>query len=203
MATVVLVHGIWSVAPFMRPLAGALRAQDMTVHTFSYSSVFQSQEDIRARLANLVETTQACALVGHSLGGLVAMDTLQQRQELQQRIQRLVCLGSPLQGSQVVRALGSIRGGRRILGHGFDALHNARSAWNGRTQVGVIAGRKARGLGQILAPFDVPSDGTVGVHETKLEGVEHHAVVNASHSGLLFCPTTAALTAHFLTHGHF
>lgn len=186
----------------MRPLARALQTH-YEPHIFTYSSVFQSSDHTKNRLAKLISSTGASCIVGHSLGGVLALQTLCEQPHLQDHIKRVVCLGSPLKGSQVVRRLGNMRGGSRIVGHSFDALHRGCVPWQGRTQVAVIAGNKSQGLGQILSPFSEDSDGTVGVSETKLDGIVHHRVVAASHSGLLWCPVTAELTRHFLQSGSF
>jgi len=202
MDKIILLHGIWSVDAFMRPLARALQ-HHYEPHIFTYSSVFHSSQRTKDRLVYTLENTQASYIVGHSLGGVLALQTLAEHPHLQKQVKRLVCLGSPLKGSQVVHKLGSVRGGHRLVGHSFDALHSGCAPWTGTTQVAVIAGNKAQGLGQFLAPFVEESDGTVGISETQLDGIAHHCVVPASHSGLLWCPTTAELTAHFLQQGCF
>lgn len=202
MDKIILLHGIWSVDAFMRPLARALE-KHYEPHIFTYSSVFQTSSTTKQRLVDLLNDTGAGYIVGHSLGGVLAMQTLCEHPHLQHQVKRLVCLGSPLKGSQVVRRLGSVRGGPRLVGHSFTTLHDGCAPWTGQTEVAVIAGNKAQGLGQLLAPFSEDSDGTVGISETQLEGVLHHTVVPASHSGLLWCPTTAQLTTHFLQVGVF
>lgn len=186
----------------MRPLARALE-KHYEPHIFTYSSVFQTPLATKQRLVGVLEKTGASYIVGHSLGGVLALQTLVEHPHLQTQVKRVVCLGSPLKGSQVVRRLAQVRGGPRLVGHSFSALHDGCEPWVGQTEVAVIAGNKAQGLGQLLAPFSEDSDGTVGISETQLDGVMHHRVVSASHSGLLWCPTTAQLTAHFLQSGVF
>lgn len=202
MDKIILLHGIWSVDAFMRPLARALQ-HHYEPHVFTYSSVFHSSQHTKNRLVDLITTTHASCIVGHSLGGVLALQTLSEHPHLQEQVKRLVCLGSPLKGSQVVHKLGRVRGGHRVVGQSFDALHSGCAPWTGKTEVAVIAGNKAQGLGQLFAPFIEESDGTVGISETQLDGIAHHCVVSASHSGLLWCPITAQLTAHFLQQGCF
>lgn len=89
------------------------------------------------------------------------------------------------------------------FGQSFNTLQMGCSPWEGKTEVAVIAGNKPQGLGKLVAPFTEDNDGTVGISETQLEGIVHHRIVPTSHSGLLWCPNTAHLTAHFLQSGCF
>jgi len=186
----------------MRPLARSLK-NHYEPHIFTYSSVFHPSYHTKCRLVELLDKTQAAYIVGHSLGGVLAMQTLCEHPHLQEHVKRLVCLGSPLKGSRVVQKLATVRGGPRLVGQSFNTLHVGCSPWDGKTEVAVIAGNKPQGLGKLFAPFAEENDGTVGISETKLEGVVHHRIVPASHSGLLWCPNTAQLTAHFLKSGCF
>ena len=201
MKRVLLLHGIWSVDAFLRPLARCL-TPSFSTEIFTYSSVFQPSHATKTALRRCLEHTQVDYIVGHSLGGVLALQVLQEYPHLQDQVQRVVCLGSPLKGSTVVRQL-ERRGARRLVGCSHDVLHQGCAPWTGRTEVAVIAGNKARGLGTLIARIEEDSDGTVGVSETHLEGIAHHRVVPASHSGLLWCPQTADLTSHFLRFGSF
>ncbi len=186
----------------MRPLARTLE-QHYQPHMFTYSSVFHTPQHTKQKLVELLHKTQAAYIVGHSLGGVLALQTLCDNPYLQEQVKRLVCLGSPLKGSQVVQKLATVRGGHRLVGQSFNTLQMGCSPWEGKTEVAVIAGNKPQGLGKLVSPFAEDNDGTVGISETKLEGVVHHRIVAASHSGLLWCPNTAQLTAHFLQSGCF
>ena len=72
-----------------------------------------------------------------------------------------------------------------------------------RRQVGMIAGARSFGLGKFFGAVDGLNDGTVAVWETRLPGLTDHAVIQASHSGMIFSPLTAELTANFLETGYF
>ena len=69
--------------------------------------------------------------------------------------------------------------------------------------VGMIAGSRPLGLGQFFGRFEGPSDGTVAVAETRLPGLAAHAVIPASHSGLIVSRVAAELAANFLATGAF
>jgi len=70
-------------------------------------------------------------------------------------------------------------------------------------QVGMIAGDRSLGMGKFFNNFDGHNDGTVMVWETRLAGLADHAVVPASHSGLVFSEQVAGLVATFLECGSF
>src|SRR5690606_3686433 len=101
-------------------------------------------------------------------------------------VQRVVCLGSPLCGSAAAAGLASRPLGLRALGRSARLLRRGCTPWRGAAEVGVIAGDSPMGFGQALGRFTGPSDGTVAVAETRLEGVTDHVVLPLSHSGMLF-----------------
>jgi hypothetical protein len=70
-------------------------------------------------------------------------------------------------------------------------------------ELGVIAGTLNRGLGRIVNRHVAPSDGTVYVDETRLDGVKESLTVPVSHVGLPFSAEVARYTAQFLRCGHF
>jgi hypothetical protein len=117
---------------------------------------------------------------------------------------RIVCLGSPLRGSVAARSFaGWGRGGEVLLGHNRELLERGLERWDGPREVGMIAGRTPLGLGAMLGNFVGDNDGTVAVDETRLPGLADHCVVETNHTGLLFSPEVAQLTAGFLHCGHF
>lgn len=198
---VVLVHGLLNADWWLRPLAARLRAQGFRTSLFGYSSVFDGPERAVPRLLERLRREPADALVGHSLGGLIALESLRQAPEL--AVSRVVCLGSPLCGSQTARSLSSRGWGRPLLGRSASMLAGGMRAWDGRAEVGVVAGDVARGLGRLVGRFDGASDGTVGLEETRLPGLADHCTVHCSHTGLVFSQDAVRQAAHFLRHGRF
>ena len=198
---VVLVHGLLNAEWWLRPLAARLRAQGFRTELFGYSSVFDGPERAVPRLLERLRKEPADALVGHSLGGLIALESLRQAPEL--AVSRVVCLGSPLRGSQTARNLATHGWGRPLLGRSAGLLQCGLECWDGTAQVGLVAGDVARGLGRLFARFDGGSDGTVGLEETRLPGLADHCTVHSSHSGLVFSPDAVRQAAQFLRHGRF
>ena len=145
---VVLVHGLLNAEWWLRPLAARLRAQGFRTELFGYSSVFDGPERAVPRLLERLRKEPADALVGHSLGGLIALESLRQAPEL--AVSRVVCLGSPLRGSQTARNLATRGWGRPLLGRSAGLLQCGLECWDGTAQVGLVAGDVARGLGRLL-----------------------------------------------------
>lgn len=198
---VVLVHGLLNADWWLRPLAARLQAQGFDTALFGYSSLFDGPERAVPRLLEKLRREPVDALVGHSLGGLIALESLRQAPDL--GVSRVVCLGSPLRGSLTARNLAAHGWGRPLLGRSASMLAGGMEEWRGQAQVGVVAGDVARGLGRLFARFDGASDGTVGLDETRLPGLTDHCIVHSSHTGLVFSRDAVAQAAAFLRDGRF
>jgi hypothetical protein len=70
-------------------------------------------------------------------------------------------------------------------------------------EVGMVAGDRPLGLGQLFGHVEGPHDGTVALAETRPPGLQDHVVVSASHSGLLFSVEASRQTLQFLETGRF
>jgi len=199
---ILVLHGIWNRQLWLWPLLRRLRTAGFDAHAFGYASVCSEPAAAMSRLAEqLHRDNVATCLIGHSLGGLIALETLSRWPEL--AVPRVVCLGTPLQGSHTAQALMRRRGTKWTLGRSAALLQAGSTAWPGRVQVGMVAGNLSRGLGRLLTRLDGPSDGTVTVAETRLPGLTDHCIVNASHSSLIFSLEAARQSMHFLLHGRF
>ena len=88
-------------------------------------------------------------LVGHSLGGVLALHTLKRFPELP--VDKVVCLGSPLVDTSAGRVLHDYAAGRALLGKTLPQaiFREPLREWNGPQPVGVIAGTRGFGLGAI------------------------------------------------------
>ena len=198
--SVVLLHGLLMRRPAMMPLAMRLRREGFSPILFAYASLWQSPSKAMERLAmRLYGMEGPVHLVGHSLGGLIALETLNQYQQLPTG--RVVCLGSPIAGSAAARGLAD-------LGLGLITGRSSRLLRGGliqvpKRQVGAIAGGHSLGMGKWFGQLDQPNDGTVAVWETRLPGLADHLVIRSSHTGLAFSNEAAQHTANFLRNGHF
>ncbi len=196
---VLVLHGLWMTPLALRGLTNRLQAAGFEAEPFKYPSVTGGPDVVRPRLTERLATVDA--VVAHSLGGLMTLETLRAKNDLP--VQRVVCLGSPLSGSAAARLLSKRAATSWAVGRSAKLLCAGCEPWVGRAQVGMIAGRKPLGLGGLVTRFDGPHDGTVALNETRLDGLADHVVLNVSHTGLVFSPAAAQLAVNFLRHGRF
>lgn len=215
---IILVHGLWMSGFELAPLRHRLESEHWyKALPFSYPTVSGLMVDHIKALRELAQAQGAERLhfVGHSLGGLVVLRLLEATNDLPPG--RAVLLGSPLRGSLAAQGIARWPIGRAILGHairdevltaGFDPNAPARESvaarvWDGRRDVGIIAGSGGIGLGRLFAHFAGENDGTVQVEETRLEGAKDHIVLPVTHTGMLFSGDVTAQVVAFLRNGHF
>lgn len=198
---VILLHGLWMRGIALAMLRRRFENEGYEVDVFDYLSVAAPLEKTLQRLrGRLGDAPGTVHVVGHSLGGLLALLACRADDGLPPG--RIVCMGSPLNGSAAAQRLAEA-GGAWLLGHSKALLEQGLERWDGRREVGVIAGCKPIGLGAALGQIKGEHDGSVAVAETRLPGITDHCVVTASHSGLLFSAEAAAQAVHFLHQGRF
>jgi pimeloyl-ACP methyl ester carboxylesterase len=200
MSRVILLHGLWMPGASMQWFASKLSAAGFDTEIFAYHSVADGPDTAVPRLVEMLGQTRS-DIVAHSLGGLIALQALCEAPSLQ--VGRVVCLGSPLTGSGAATGMLRWAPAAAMLGRSAALLQNGLACWEGRAEVGVIAGCVPHGLGALLAGFDGDHDGTVAIEETRLPGVSDHVVVEASHSGLLFSAEAVDQAVAFLRSGRF
>jgi pimeloyl-ACP methyl ester carboxylesterase len=199
---VLLVHGLWMRNFSMLWLANRLRGQGFDTELFGYYSLLQDTDAVIARLAETLREAQGTHVVAHSLGGLLALRAAEQVGV--DHLGRIVCLGSPLAGSQVAANIVSkIPAGATLVGHNRALLAAGIGQIPAGLQVGAVAGCVPRGLGGVVAHFACEHDGSVAIPETRVPGLTDHVVVHASHTGLLFSDEAAHRTTEFLREGRF
>jgi len=202
---VLLIPGLWMPAWVMQPLAWRLRSRGLRCACFGYPLKTRSLEENADRLAGFVHSLGAgrVHLVGHSLGGVLALHATASRRLA--RVNSIVMLGSPARGSYAADQLAQRSWGRRILGRTVrDWLDAPRPAAPVGVSVGVIAGTRAFGLGMVFVPdLARPHDGVIRVAETVVTGARDHVAVPAAHAALLTSRHVAALVADFVRQGSF
>ena len=203
---VVFIHGLWLTGVESTLLRRRIAAElECATHAFHYPSVTASMSDILARLKEFVAALNAETLhfVGHSLGGIVVLRYLESHSDLPSG--RAVLLGSPIAGSRAAQGLARWPIGAAMLGRNIEAevLKPQLRCWDGRRDLGVIAGDLSLGLGRLLSDLGGPNDGTVAVAETELPGAKDRIVLPISHTGMLFSAAVAHQAAHFLLNGRF
>jgi pimeloyl-ACP methyl ester carboxylesterase len=180
-----------------------LEREGYRVELLDYASVLCGPDVGIERLLRRAQTlkSEKIHFVGHSLGGLIALQALQREPALTRG--HVVCLGSPLRGSAVARGVARLPGGSFVIGKSLDVLRNGIERWQGTQPVGAIAGRLPVGLGFAIGSLSSPHDGTVSVAETELPGLTDHCIVPATHTGLLFSEQAAAQAIAFLRGARF
>lgn len=208
--TVVCVHGVWSHGVSMYLVKRRLEKEHgMRVLLFDYRSVRGTLDENAAELADFIhsEGLEATHLIGHSLGGVIALRMLAQDDAAVPG--RLVCLGAPLTGSRAADFLSRQDWAQQIIGDSLrtGVVREAANEWGSHVckerDVGIIAGTVPMGVGKFFANFDGEHDGTVAVSETNLEGAKDHLRMRVSHSGLLVSRDVADQAAAFLKRGEF
>lgn len=201
MHRVLLIHGLWMPPLAMRRFAARLRAEGFVTGILGYRSIVGSTgaavDAVRDRLRGGPPTH----VVGHSLGGLMALEAL--RAEPTLPVARVVCLGTPLCGSGVAKAMSRRALTALYLGRSAALLRSGCVALPAGVEVGMVAGSRPRGLGALVARFEGVHDGTVQLDETRVPGLADHVVIDASHSGLLFSEEAVRQVAGFLAQGRF
>jgi pimeloyl-ACP methyl ester carboxylesterase len=202
--TVVLVHGIWMSSLELLLLARRLRRCGYRTLRFRYRSLRRPIRHNAACLARRVRQLPAgkIHLVGHSLGGLVILQALQDHPDL--ITGRIVLLGSPVGGSAVARRVASRRVLCWLIGRsGEQGLLGDGPRWRGWQSLGVIAGRRSLGIGWLLGGLSGVNDGVVNLEETTIDGVREGIVVASTHTGLLTSRRVSRQVCTFLKHGRF
>lgn len=198
---VLLVHGLWMPPMAMRRFASRLRAAGYDTDIAGYRSIVGTTDAAVRQLHDRLRDAPATHVIGHSLGGLVALEALRADPTLP--VQRMVCLGTPLCGSAVADTLSRHALLALYLGRSAALLRAGCSGRPGRVDVGMIAGNRPRGLGALVARFAGAHDGTVAVDETRVPWLSDHVVIDASHSGLLVSAEAARQAIAFLQQGRF
>ncbi|MEM8816938.1 MAG: alpha/beta fold hydrolase [Pseudomonadota bacterium] len=207
---VVLLHGIWSHGVSMFVIRRQLeREYGARVRFFNYPSIRGALDSNAGALARFLERAglEAVHLIGHSLGGVVALRTLATHDNLPPG--RLVCLGSPLTGSRAAEFLSKQDWAEGLLGSTLPAgvLRESANEWGSHVceqrEVGIIAGNVPLGVGRIVTNFGGPSDGTVAVSETRLAGARDHLIMPVSHRGMVLSRQVADQAWSFLHRGRF
>lgn len=197
---VVLVPGLWMPAAAMALLGARLGRQGYAARLFDNQGRSPLEGNIE-RLARFAGDRPA-HFVGHSLGGVLAMEMLQRHPEV--AAASVVLLGAPVRGCLAGRRFGRLGLARWMMGHAQARWAEREAQWCRPEPLGVIAGTRPFGIGRALGGgLPGPNDGVVRVEETAVEGMAAQALVPVGHSLLIASSRVAKLVARFLAQGRF
>ena len=217
MEKVFLAHGLWMSGYVCASWKKAVSKAGMQPVVFSYPSVRPRMDQNAERLFQTIQRHCSGAdtihLVGHSMGGMVIMQMLRRYghefagplDATLPQLGRVLLCGSPINGSHVAGRINQWPALNRLLGRSIlDWYGIERGDLPAGLDIGVLAGTRKFGLGQVVRDLPQPSDGTVSVQETRLKGGETDFMqMNVSHTELLFAPSVNAQMIHFLQKGQF
>jgi triacylglycerol esterase/lipase EstA (alpha/beta hydrolase family) len=208
---VVLLHALARRPQSMRKLADALESAGFATFAPAYPSRRATVADCARALAPQVrafaDRVARLHFVGHSMGGLVARALVAQSRP--PRLGRVVTLGTPHGGTEIVDLFGRLTPFRAVYGPASEELSTtAAPALNARLgaidyPLGSLAGTRA--LNFLAAHFVLPrpNDGTVSVASTRVAGMADHRTVACDHFTLPQRPQAIALCLNFLNEGRF
>ena len=203
MAKILLVHGLWNRGWSMAAMAKRLRARGHVVMVFSYPTRSNGLNGHADELHHFISQAppEELHLVGHSMGGLVILNMLSRFDDVPPG--RVVLMGTPVRGSQMVRRLENLPGQKLLFGKvAEDLLKGFRQIPDTR-QTGMIRGTRALGLGRIVGKHDEPNDGSVAVSETLLQGLADAIELPVAHSEMLLSSEVVVQVEQFILHGKF
>jgi len=207
---IICLHGIWMPGAELIFLKHRLQTQhSYKCEMFTYPSVNGTLDENAQLLADFVlaQNLDEVHLIGHSLGGVLALRMLAMHPEIP--VARVICLGSPLCGSRAATVLRANDLGKIILGKTISegVVQKSASEWatevTKQHDVGVIAGTISLGIGRIVTNFEGENDGTVAVDETRLPGAKDHICLPVNHTGLVMSKDVVDQAANFLRRGEF
>jgi pimeloyl-ACP methyl ester carboxylesterase len=206
---VALLHGLWRSENSMNRMERELAAAGFSVQNIGYESTERTIEELAQEV--IPAAREACPenspihFVTHSMGGILLRQYLETAAIPE--LGRVVMLGPPNQGSEVVDRYGETPGfawfsGPAGLQLGTGEASVPRSLGPARFELGVIAG--TRSINPILS-MTLPDqdDGKVSVESTRVAGMEDHLEMPVTHVFMMRDSQVIDQVIEFLRHGQF
>jgi triacylglycerol lipase len=208
---VVLLHGLCRSRDSMEKMETALAEDGYVVLNVGYPSRTAgirelSESAVGAALAHpALAKCRSIHFVTHSLGGILVRDYFSRHDD--PRLGRVVMLGPPNQGSEVVDRLKGWASFQKLNGPAGNELGTDSESTPNRLgavkfELGVIAGdRSINWINSLMIPGS--DDGKVSIDSTKVEGMKEHRIVHATHPYLMKNREVIAAVRLFLASGSF
>ncbi len=206
---VILLHGLARSDESMEKLEQALQQEGFHVVNVAYESRKYSIETLANQAISPAvkecEKQQKISFVTHSMGGILVRQYLSEKPL--PKLKRVVMLGPPNKGSEVVDKLGDVPGFHFIngdaglqLGTGQYSVPNQLGPVD--FDLGIVAG--TRSINLILSTLiPGPDDGKVAIENTKVEGMKAHLQMPVTHPFMMKNDKVIKQVIQFLKHGHF
>ncbi|MGH1441155.1 MAG: esterase/lipase family protein [Cellvibrionaceae bacterium] len=206
---VILLHGLTRSADSMQKIDKALSDLAYQTININYPS---TQFDIPTLAVNAIEPALTKCLpqnkvhfVTHSLGGILVRYYFNQYKA--HNLGRVVMIGPPNQGSEVVDKLKNIPGFYLINGPaglqlGTDQESMPNKLGKANFELGIIAG--SRSINLLLSSL-IPGedDGKVSIERSKLDGMSDHIILPVTHPFMMKDKEVIAQVIFFLKNGYF
>jgi hypothetical protein len=184
---VFLLHGLARTSRSMRPIDKFLKREGFSVFNLNYPSRKKSIEELSKFVREQIQSNEEKGIkldfVTHSMGGIILRYIM--KVDPLPNLGRVVMLGPPNQGSEVVDRLSKLKIFKLMgpaslqLGTSSDGFVNTLGKVD--FDLGIIAGnRSINPFLSFLIPG--PDDGKVSVERAKVKGMNDFLVVPSSHS---------------------
>lgn len=206
---VILLHGLGRTFRSMRYMKSTLEKNGYHVVNVDYPSRHETIESLDKHVIpaalKLCLPDRPVNFVSHSMGGILIRHYLAAHKIA--RLKRVVMLGPPNNGSEIVDYLSGIPGFNTINGEAGKQLGTVgslllQSLGPVAFDLGVIAGTSS--LNPIYsAMLPGEDDGKVTVNSTRVEGMRDHIALPVTHTFMMRNERVVAQVVHFLWEGRF